>query len=160
MSASYSHLYKIPQTGLRFFTVYGPWGRPDMSPYIFATAITNGKKVPIYNNGNMRRDFTFIDDIVSGVILALEHPPVESEGSHVVLNLGNHRSENLMEFVHEFEKALGKEADKELLPMQAGDVMETFADIDETKARLGYEPTTTIAQGVPRYIEWFKSYYG
>lgn len=162
MSYSYSHLYDIPQTGLRFFTVYGPWGRPDMSPYIFTKAIQDGQKVPIFNNGDMKRDFTFIDDIVSGVIAVLKTPPQKGDDAqppYRVLNIGNNKSENLMDYVRVIEKAVGKNAHIELLPMQAGDVKETYADIDETSRLTGYKPTTSIDVGIPKYVQWFKDYY-
>ncbi len=159
ISYSYSHLYDIPQTGLRFFTVYGPWGRPDMSPFIFANAIDKGEKVPIFNNGNMKRDFTFIDDIAQGVIDIVSKPPSDNSVKHRILNLGNTRSVPLMDFVGAIESALGKEADINFMPMQAGDVRETFADISETRDLTGYDPQTTINEGVPAFIEWYKSYY-
>ncbi len=161
MSYSYSHLYNIPQTGLRFFTVYGPWGRPDMSPIIFAKAISEGSKVPVFNNGDMKRDFTYIDDIVSGIIATLEKPPTleDNNAPHRTLNLGNNKSENLMDFISAIEKGLGKKAIIEFLPMQDGDVKETYADIKETTALTGYQPTTSIEQGIPKFIEWYKSYY-
>jgi len=163
MSHSYSHLYNIPQTGLRFFTVYGPWGRPDMSPYIFTNAIIKGEKVPIFNNGDMMRDFTYIDDIISGVIAVLENPPVKENEEKIpyrVLNIGNNNAENLMDYVAAIEKAVGKKAEIELLPMQAGDVKETYADIEETTKLTGYKPTTSINEGIPKYVAWFKDFYG
>ncbi|MCK5384580.1 MAG: GDP-mannose 4,6-dehydratase [Alphaproteobacteria bacterium] len=163
MSHSYSHLYGIPQTSLRFFTVYGPWGRPDMSPYIFTDAIIKDKKVPIFNNGDMKRDFTYIDDIVSGVLAVLETPPKRENDEGIpyrILNIGNNKAENLMDYVGAIEKALGKKADIELLPMQAGDVKETYADIDETTKLTGYKPTTSIDEGIPKYVAWFKDFYG
>ena len=161
MSHSYSHLYRIPQTGLRFFTVYGPWGRPDMSPFIFANAILYGKKVPIFNNGDMKRDFTYIDDIVAGVIGTLAVPPEDKEGEvpHRVLNIGNSSSEQLMDFVAVLEDAIGMKADKEFLPMQPGDVKETSADIAETTRITGFKPTTPIQVGVPKFVEWYRNYY-
>ncbi len=161
MSYSYSHLYNIPQTGLRFFTVYGAWGRPDMSPIIFAKAISAGKKVPVFNHGNMKRDFTYIDDIVSGILAAIDVPPVKNgdDAPHRILNLGNSKSENLMDFIAVIEKSLGKTADIEFLPMQKGDVKETYADIAETTALTGYKPTTTINEGVPKFIKWYNEYF-
>ncbi len=161
MSHSYSHLYSIPQTGLRFFTVYGPWGRPDMSPIIFAKAITAGEKVPVFNNGNMKRDFTYIDDIVSGVLSVLEIPPQKEDNTapHRVLNIGNTKSEKLMDFIAVIEKAIGKKADIEFMPMQPGDVKETYADVAETTRLSGYAPTTSIEDGIPRFVEWFKEFY-
>ncbi len=157
-SQTYAHLYDLPQTGLRFFTVYGPWGRPDMSPHIFTKAITSGAKVPVFNNGNMRRDFTYIDDIVNGIIATLNTTPTDSD-HHRILNIGNNKSENLMDFIAEIEKALDKKANIELKPMQPGDVKETYADITETTALTGYEPTTPISAGIPKFVEWYKEYY-
>ncbi len=162
MSYSYSHLYNIPQTGLRFFTVYGAWGRPDMSPIIFAKAISLGKKVPVFNHGDMKRDFTYIDDIVSGILAVLAKPPVKSgndDAPHRILNIGNNKSEKLMDFIAVIEKSLGKAADIEFLPMQDGDVKETYADISETTALTGYKPTTTIDIGVPKFIDWYCGYF-
>lgn len=161
MSHSYSHLYRIPQTGLRFFTVYGPWGRPDMALFIFTKAICEGKKFPVFNNGEMKRDFTYIDDIVSGVIGVLENPPEDTEAKAPcrVLNIGNTKSEKLMDFIKIIEKELGKKGEIEYLPMQPGDVKETYADVKETTKTSGYKPTTTIKTGVPNFINWYKDYY-
>lgn len=161
MSHSYSHLFGISQTGLRFFTVYGPWGRPDMSPYIFASAIAEGRKLPVFNHGDMKRDFTYIDDIVSGTVAALGTPPDSAKDGvpHRVLNLGNNKSVQLLDFIAEFEKAFGKKAEIELLEMQPGDVRETCADIEETTQTIGYRPTTPIGMGVPLYVTWFREYY-
>lgn len=161
MSQSYSHLYDMPQTGLRFFTVYGPWGRPDMALFIFTKAIAEGKKLPVFNNGEMKRDFTYIDDIVSGVVATLAHPPAREgkKAPHHVLNIGNTRTERLLDFIHLIEKEMGRKAELELLDMQPGDVPETFADIAETTAITGFKPTTSIAEGIPRFIAWYKDYY-
>ena len=159
MSQCYSHLYKIPQTGLRFFTVYGPWGRPDMALYIFTKAIANDEKVPLFNGGKMKRDFTYIDDIVAGVIATLD-TPASGDVPHRVLNIGNTRSEDLMDFVKIIERELGKIADLDPQPMQPGDVMETFADVTETTEAVGYRPTTSIDVGVPRFVAWYKDYHG
>ncbi len=161
ISQSYAHLYALPQTGLRFFTVYGPWGRPDMSPIIFAKTISAGDKVPVFNNGDMKRDFTYIDDIVTGVLGVLEKAPEKTDNTvpHRILNIGNNRSEKLMDFIAIMEKALGKKADIDFKPMQAGDVKETYADINAINALTGYQPTTTIEEGLPRFVEWFKDYY-
>ncbi|MCK6418049.1 MAG: NAD-dependent epimerase/dehydratase family protein [Alphaproteobacteria bacterium] len=159
MSHTYAHLYQLPQTGLRFFTVYGPWGRPDMALFIFTKAIAEGKKVPVFNGGDMQRDFTYVDDIVSGVVAALAHPPQGQALPHNVYNLGNTRSENLMDFVRLIEKELGRKADIEFLPMQAGDVKSTYAEISESTAAFGYRPTTNIEQGIPKFIAWYKDYY-
>ena len=135
MSYCYSHLYDIPMSGLRFFTVYGPWGRPDMAYFSFTKDILEGKTIKVFNHGKMRRDFTYIDDIVAGVIAASDNPPEKDEKgvAHRVYNLGNNQSETLMDFISTIENALGQEADKEMLPMQPGDVVETYADISESK---------------------------
>lgn len=161
MSHAYSHLFDLPQTGLRFFTVYGPWGRPDMAPYIFTSKISNGKKVPVFNHGEMKRDFTYIDDIVTGILGALDCPParVGDEAPWRVLNIGNHCSENLMDFIAVIEEAVGKKANIDLQPMQPGDVQETYADITAISDLTGYQPTTTIKEGVPKFVEWYKGYY-
>ncbi|MGB4056965.1 MAG: SDR family NAD(P)-dependent oxidoreductase [Alphaproteobacteria bacterium] len=161
MSQTYAHLYNIPQTGLRFFTVYGPWGRPDMALFIFTKAISEGKKIEVFNNGEMKRDFTYVDDIVDGVLATLDNPPERAESApHRVLNIGNTRSENLMDFVRIIENELGKKAEIEYKEMQAGDVKETYADVSETSALTGFKPKTPITDGVPRFIAWYKEYYG
>ena len=161
MSACYAHLYGLPSTGLRFFTVYGPWGRPDMSAYIFTKAIFEGRPIRIFNHGDMRRDFTYIDDIVAGVLAAMEHPP-QREGQkapHRVYNLGNHRAEPLLHFVDVVERACGRAAIREFDEMQAGDVKETYADIDDSRRDLGFEPKVTIEEGIPRFVDWYRSYH-
>lgn len=162
MSHCYSHLYRIPQTGLRFFTVYGPWGRPDMAAYIFAKAIVEGRPIRLFNNGDMMRDFTYIDDIVAGVLGCLGKPPAQGgeTAPHKVYNLGNNRSEPLTRYVALIEEALGRKAEIQYEPMQPGDVKETFADITDSRKDFGYEPKTPIAEGIPRFIAWFKSYHG
>ena len=162
MSHCYGHLYGFPQTGLRFFTVYGPWGRPDMAMYIFCKAISEGRAVPVYNNGDMKRDFTFIDDIVAGVIASLDNPSVSVNGQAPcrLYNIGNHRSEPLMRMIGLIEEALGKKAEIDFQPMQPGDVKESFADIDAISSDLGYKPTTPIDVGVPKFVDWFKAYEG
>ena len=163
MSHTYAPLYRIPQTGLRFFTVYGPWGRPDMALFKFCKAILEGEPITIYNNGEMWRDFTYVDDIVTGVVAALDHPPAPqgpTGAPHAVFNIGNHRSEPLMKLVGLLETALGKEAIKVFSGMQPGDVQQTYADIDATRDLLGYEPTTPIDIGVPRFVEWYQAHYG
>lgn len=161
MSESYARLYALPQTGLRFFTVYGPWGRPDMALFSFTKAMLAGEAIAVFNNGDMKRDFTYIDDIVDGVVAALDHPPPhEKNAAHVILNLGNTRSEKLMDFIRLIERDLHVKALIEFKSMQDGDVYETFADISETTARLGYRPKTAIEEGVPQFIAWYKSYYG
>jgi UDP-glucuronate 4-epimerase len=161
MSHTYSHLYGIPATGLRFFTVYGPWGRPDMAYYSFAKAILEGKPIPVFNHGKMKRDFTYIDDIVSGVIAAMERPPVPDEGGarHRVYNLGNHKAENLMDFIAVLEEALGRKAEIDFQPMQPGDVEATYADIAATTRDLGFAPTTPITVGLPKFVAWYKQYH-
>lgn len=162
ISHAYAHIHHIPLTGLRFFTVYGPWGRPDMAAFIFTRKILAGEPIPVFNNGDMRRDFTYIDDIVAGVLASLDRPPAEEDGKACsrIYNLGNHRSEHLMDFIGAIEHALGREAKLELLPMQTGDVKETFADIGASRRDLGFEPRTPIAEGVPRFIAWYRSFYG
>ncbi len=156
MSEAYAHLYAIPLTGLRFFTVYGPWGRPDMAIWRFTERILNGEPIPLYNGGRMRRDFTYIDDIIGGVLAALDRPPAR----HTVYNLGNRRSEELLRLVELIEAATGRPAIRELLPMQPGDVPETFADIAATTAALGFVPRTSIDDGIPRFVDWFRGYTG
>ncbi|HDP68363.1 MAG TPA: NAD-dependent epimerase/dehydratase family protein [Candidatus Marinimicrobia bacterium] len=151
---TYSHLYRLPTTGLRFFTVYGPFGRPDMALFLFTQKITTGKAIDVYNKGNMRRDFTYIDDIVNGIIAALE-----TISQYEIFNLGNHRSENLMDFIRLIEHYLGKKAIINYLPIQPGDVPETFADIEHARAVLGFQPTTDIATGIKRFIDWYKAYF-
>ncbi|MGE3623897.1 MAG: NAD-dependent epimerase/dehydratase family protein [Bdellovibrionales bacterium] len=160
MSWTYSHLYKLPVTGLRFFTVYGPWGRPDMATYSFTEKILAGKPIPVFNHGKMKRDFTFIDDVVAGVLAVLEKPPQARAGEPpaMLYNLGNSRAENLMDFIGVLENALGKKAEYEFLPLQPGDAPETFADITASTRDFGYRPKTTIEEGVPRFVEWYKNY--
>ncbi len=162
MSHAYSHLYRIPQTGLRFFTVYGPWGRPDMAPFIFMSKILAGEPIAVFNNGDMRRDFTYIDDIVAGVVSCLDSPPRDggNEPPCRLYNIGNNRSESLMDFIAEIEKALGREAEKNFLPMQPGDVKETYADIEATRRDFGFEPKTALSEGIPRLVDWYREYYG
>jgi len=168
MSETYAHLYRLPQTGLRFFTVYGPWGRPDMALWLFTDAILRDRPIAVFNGGEMRRDFTYIDDIVSGVIAALDHPPADdgrekaggSRSPHAVYNIGNHRSEELTQLIALIEEACGKTAVKQMKPMQPGDVRETFADISAIERDLGFHPTTSIAEGVPRFVSWFRGYHG
>jgi len=167
MSEAYANLYRIPQTGLRFFTVYGPWGRPDMAMWIFTKAILAGQPVMLFNNGDMRRDFTFIDDIVSGVVACLDNPPMDdgqvkaggSMSPHRLYNIGNHRSEELRRMVSLIEQACSREAVIELHPMQPGDVADTFADIAAIQADLGFQPTTPIDVGVPKFVDWYRRYH-
>ncbi|RVU37903.1 SDR family NAD(P)-dependent oxidoreductase [Hwanghaeella grinnelliae] len=162
ISHAYAHLYDIPMTGLRFFTVYGPWGRPDMSAYIFAEKIMAGEPIPVFNNGDMQRDFTYIDDIVAGVIASLDNPPERTEeaAAHRVFNLGNNRPEALLDMIHTLEKALGRKAEIDFKPMQPGDVKATYADIDASRLELGYEPKTSIEVGLQKFADWYKGYSG
>ncbi|MHB9878796.1 GDP-mannose 4,6-dehydratase [Pacificimonas sp. ICDLI1SI03] len=168
MSETYAHLYRLPQTGLRFFTVYGPWGRPDMAMWLFTQAIMEGRPIEVFGEGNMQRDFTYIDDIVSGVVACLDNAPADdgavkaggSVGPHRLYNIGNHRSEELSHMIGLIEKSLGKEAVKIMLPMQPGDVRATYADIDAISSDLGYKPTTTIDEGIPRFVDWYMRYHG
>jgi UDP-glucuronate 4-epimerase len=159
---NYSHLYRLPLTGLRFFTVYGPWGRPDMSAYLFTKAILAGEPIPVFNNGDMRRDFTYVDDIVAGVVSALDRPPAAegTEPPHRLYNLGNHRSEPLMRFIEVIERACGRQATIDFKPMQPGDVQATYADIEASRRDLDFEPRTSIDEGVPRFVSWFRGYHG
>lgn len=160
MSHSYAHLYAIPQTGLRFFTVYGPWGRPDMAMFLFARAILAGDSIPVFNRGDMSRDFTFIDDIVAGVLAALRLPPSHLKPPHRLYNLGNNQSEPLLKLIGLIEKALGKKAKQTLEPMQPGDVQATYADIEAARRDLGFEPRTPIEVGVPKFVAWYREYHG
>lgn len=161
MSYCYSHLYRLPITGLRYFTVYGPWGRPDMSAFIFTKAILDGNDVPVFNYGDMKRNFTYIDDAVEGTIHCLYSPPKITEGEVParIYNIGNNRSEALLDFIHTLEKHLNKKAKIKLEPMQAGDVKETVADISQTTKDFGFIPKTDIDEGLRKYIEWYKTYY-
>lgn len=168
MSETYAHLYRLPLTGLRFFTVYGPWGRPDMMMWIFTRKILAGEPIPVFNNGDMYRDFTYIDDIVSGVIACLDNPPPDDDqpkagGSlkpHRLYNIGNHRSEHLMKVVEILEAECGRKAEIDFQPMQPGDVQRTYADIDAIAGDLGYAPTTPIEVGVPNFVRWYREYHG
>ena len=161
MSHAYSHLYRMPLTGLRFFTVYGPWGRPDMAYYIFTKKILAGEPIPVFNNGEMRRDFTYIDDIVSGVVSCLGTPPADlGPPPYRLYNIGNNKTESLMDFIGQIERALGKKAEIYFQPMQAGDVKETFADIDTMVEDFGFSPSTGIDVGIPRFVEWYKEFHG
>ena len=167
MSETYAHLYRLPLTGLRFFTVYGPWGRPDMAMWLFAKAIFEGRPIQVFNDGDMRRDFTYIDDIVSGVAACLDNPPADdgavkaggSKATHAVYNIGNSRSEELLHMISLLEEACGRTAEKQLMPMQAGDVPDTFADISAIERDLGYRPTTSIDRGIPRFVDWYRGYH-
>ena len=152
---TYSHIYGLPCSGLRFFTVYGPWGRPDMALFIFTKAITRNQPIEVYNFGKMRRDFTYIDDIVQGVLASMDRPV-----PYALYNLGNSRAVDLLYFIECIEKELGKKAEKKMLPMQPGDVVETYADISESERDLGFQPTTRIEEGIASFISWYKSFYG
>ncbi len=156
---TYAHLWGIPATGLRFFTVYGPWGRPDMAAFIFTRAILGGEPIRVFNHGEMWRDFTYIDDIVQGVVRALDRPPHGSP-PHALYNLGNHKSEKLIDFIAVIENALGTKARLQMEPMQPGDVPATYADIDASRRDLGFQPTTPIGVGIPRFIAWYREYFG
>jgi UDP-glucuronate 4-epimerase len=160
MAHCYSHLYRIPTTGLRFFTVYGPWGRPDMAAFLFTRAMLEGKPIQVFNNGDMRRDFTYIDDIVGGILAVAAHPPAAGSAAPArVYNIGNHRSEPLVRFISIIEQALGIKAKIAYQPMQPGDVKETFADIQPLRDEIGFHPTTTIDEGIPKFIQWYRDYY-
>ncbi len=168
MSETYAHLYRIPLTGLRFFTVYGPWGRPDMAVWMFTRDILEGRPIKVFNGGKMKRDFTYIDDIISGVVGALDIQPADdgatkpggSKAPHSLYNIGNNRSEELMDLISEIEAACGTKAELDFQPMQAGDVQETHADIDDIARDLGYSPTTPISVGIPRFVSWYRQYSG
>ena len=163
LAYSYSHLYGIPATGLRFFTVYGPMGRPDMAYFGFADKIMHGKKIDIYNNGDMLRDFTYIDDIVEGVTRILTHIPVLDDptgAKYKIYNIGNHNPVRLMDFITVLEKAIGREAEKNFMPMQPGDVYETYADVTELMKDVGFKPSTSIETGIQNFADWYlKDYY-
>ena len=171
MAHSYSHLYGLPTTGLRYFTVYGPWGRPDMSPWLFTSAILEGRPIDVFNHGKMRRDFTYIDDNDEGTVRVLDRPAFanpdfdsdhpdagSSRAPYRVYNIGNQQPVELMTFIETIEQALGIAAQKNFLPMQAGDVLATFADIDELRRDVGFEPTTPLSTGIARWSEWFRAY--
>jgi UDP-glucuronate 4-epimerase len=162
MTKAYSRLFGIPATGLRFFTVYGPWGRPDMSAFLFTRAILAGEPIQVFNGGEMERDFTYIDDIVAGVVAALDRPPPKdgAEPPHRIYNLGNHRRVPLMKFIETIERACGRKAIMEFQPMQPGDVRATYSDIDASTRDLGYLPRTSIEEGIPNFVAWYRDYYG
>lgn len=162
LSEAYARLYGLPQTGLRFFTVYGPWGRPDMAMYIFTDAIVAGRPITLYNYGKMRRDFTYIDDVVAGVLAALGRVPQAGPDRppHRIYNLGNNRPVELEELVRLLEQAIGRRAEVRLEPLQPGDVVETFADIEASRRDLGFAPVTPIEEGVRRFVAWHRAYHG
>ena len=159
MAHTYSHLYDFDTTGLRFFTVYGPWGRPDMAMFLFTDAISTGERIKVFNNGDLERDFTYIDDIVQGVLKIVENHEISKEGKDTLYNIGNSEPVKLLDFINEIENHLGVKAEKEMLPMQPGDVNRTWADVDTLKNDFGYSPNTPIGQGVKNFVEWYKNYY-
>ena len=159
MAYTYTHLYKFATTGLRFFTVYGPWGRPDMSPILFANAIATEEAIKVFNSGDMERDFTYIDDIVVGVVTIIEKPITEFRPMYKIYNIGNNNSVKLMDFIATIEKYMGKEAKKEMYPMQMGDVQRTWADVSELIKDYNYKPSTSIEEGIKQFITWYKEYY-
>lgn len=160
MSHTYSHLYGMPTTGLRFFTVYGPWGRPDMAMWLFTEAILAGRPIRVFNHGKMQRDFTYIDDIVTGIVAALDNPPAGEGAPAKVYNIGNNKPEQLMEMIGVLEAAIGRTAEMKMEPMQPGDVAATYADISAIQADLGYAPTTPIEVGIPAFVDWYRTYHG
>jgi UDP-glucuronate 4-epimerase len=173
MAHAYSHLYRIPTTGLRFFTVYGPWGRPDMALFLFTKAIIENKPIQVFNHGKMIRDFTFIDDIVSGILLVVDNParpnldwddqnpdPSSSKAPYKIYNIGHSHPVGLMDYITEIEKCLGKKAQKEFLPVQKGDVLKTYSDVSDLQKELGYKSNTMIEQGVKEFVGWYLDYYG
>ncbi|BCA55047.1 putative 37.6 kDa protein in cld 5'region [Nitrospira sp. KM1] len=172
MAHCYAHLYRLPCTGLRFFTVYGPWGRPDMALFIFTKAILEGKPIEVFNDGKMRRDFTYIDDIVEGIIRTLDHTaqpnpdwcgdrpdPGTSSAPARIYNIGNHQPVELLRFIEVLEQTIGKKAEKKFLPLQAGDVPATYADIDDLSRDVGFAPATPIEVGIARFVEWYREFY-
>jgi len=170
MAHAYSHLYQLPTTGLRFFTVYGPWGRPDMAVYIFTRAILAGKPIDVFNFGKMQRDFTYIDDIVTGVLSVSDRPPcatpeeqssnaMNSSAPYRLYNIGNNRPVELLRLIEVLEDCLGKKTVKNMLPLQAGDVYATFADVDDLMRDTGFRPSTPIEDGIAKFVSWYRSYY-
>ncbi|MBQ2770910.1 MAG: SDR family NAD(P)-dependent oxidoreductase [Clostridia bacterium] len=157
---TYSHLYGIPATGLRFFTVYGPWGRPDMAYFKFTKRILAGETIDIYNHGDLYRDFTYVDDVVTGIEKLLPCPPEEKDGAkHAVYNIGNNNPENLLTFVETLEAVIGKTGEKRLLPMQPGDVYQTYADVEPLKKQVGFAPATPLREGLSRFYDWYRTFY-
>ncbi|MRR35740.1 NAD-dependent epimerase/dehydratase family protein, partial [bacterium] len=172
MAHTYSSLYGLPTTGLRFFTVYGPWGRPDMALFLFTKAILEGRPIDVYNHGKMQRDFTFIDDIVEGVMRVMDRTPEPnhawsgdrpdpgtSYAPYRIYNIGNNSPVELLTFIETIEKCIGKTAEKNFLPIQAGDVPATYADVDDLMNDVGFKPATPIGEGVKRFVEWYREYY-
>lgn len=173
MAHSYSHLYQIPVTGLRFFTVYGPWGRPDMATFLFTKAIIEDRPIDVFNYGKMKRDFTYIDDIVNGIVKVLDRvpesnlnwsglapDPATSMAPYRIYNIGNNQSVELGRFIEVLEEAIGKEAKKNFLPLQPGDVLETYADVDDLTEAVGFKPQVPIEVGLPKFVDWYRNYYG
>ncbi len=159
MAHTYSHLFKIPTTGLRFFTVYGPWGRPDMAMHLFTEAILNGKPIKVFNNGNMSRDFTYVDDIVESITRVLIKAPIDKNLPFNLFNIGNNKTEKLASFIEEIENATHKTSIKEFMPIQDGDVELTYADVQSLIDYIGYNPKTTIHEGIGNFVNWYKNYY-
>jgi UDP-glucuronate 4-epimerase len=163
MAHTYSHLYRLPTTGLRFFTVYGPWGRPDMALFEFTRAIIAGETIKVFNHGHMVRDFTYIDDIARGVVLTLDRPPTDgaqNDAPYRIFNIGNHQPVQLMDFIDAIERSVGKPARRDLLPMQPGDVPATFADVQALEQWTGFRPDTSITDGVASFVAWYRGYFG
>jgi UDP-glucuronate 4-epimerase len=162
MGHVYAHLYGIPMTGLRYFTVYGPWGRPDMSAYLFARAILEGKPIQVFNKGDMQRDFTYVDDIVEGTLRVLDKPPAASgqASPYALYNIGNHEPVSLLDYIRTLERVLGRKAKLKMQPMQPGDVKATYADTKALRQAIGFAPRTPLAAGLERFAQWFKSYHG
>ncbi|MGD9923641.1 MAG: NAD-dependent epimerase [Pseudorhodoplanes sp.] len=173
MAHSYAHLFRLPVTGLRFFTVYGPWGRPDMAMWIFAQSILSGKPIALFNHGNMRRDFTYVDDVVESVVRLIDRPaapdpnwsgndpdPATSSAPYRIYNIGNNRPVELLHVVSELEKCLGRKAERNLMPMQPGDVPETYADVDDLMRDVGFRPSTPIEAGIRNFVDWYRKYTG
>ncbi len=172
MAHTYSHLYDLPTTGLRFFTVYGPWGRPDMALFLFTKAILEGRKIDVYNHGKMKRDFTYINDIVEGIVRLIDHIPMKNEvwdpyhpdpsysiAPYKLYNIGNNNPVELSKFIEAIEKSIGKKAIKNLLPLQPGDVVETFANVTHLEEEVGFKPATKIEDGIQSFVDWYKDYY-
>lgn len=167
MAHTYSHLYQIPTTGLRFFTVYGPWGRPDMSPFLFANAIYKSQPIKVFNHGEMLRDFTYIDDIVEGLVRVLDKAPATKDADsqstlvpYKIFNIGNHQPVPLLTFIETLESLIGKKAIKQYLPMQPGDVVATYADTSALQAWVGFKPQTSLSQGLTHFVRWYQTFYG
>lgn len=165
MAHAYSHLYGIPTTGLRFFTVYGPWGRPDMAYFKFVDAIAQGKPIQVYNHGKMKRDFTYVDDVVEGIVRVMARAPQPGASTpdgppYKIYNIGNNSPVELLTFIEVIETAMGKPAEKVMLPMQPGDVPATYADVDDLMADVGFRPNTPLAEGIARFVDWYRNYFG